>query len=65
VDFTEGHELGERVDRIPAGMIGRMLSVEEARKLVRHLERAPPDPKRPPTPSVRTRKVRAARASTQ
>jgi hypothetical protein len=52
--FAEGHALDEAWRRyVPAEIIGRMLTPEEARQLLERIERADPTPKRPAAPSVR------------
>jgi hypothetical protein len=61
-DFAAGHGLNDEIAaRIPAAVVGRMLTAPEARKLLRHLERTEPTPKRPPARSVRRRDSRSAR----
>jgi hypothetical protein len=58
--FAEGHALDEAWRRhVTAGMIGRLLSPDEARGLLERIERADPTPKRPPAPST-GRRLRAA-----
>jgi hypothetical protein len=60
-DFADSYGLDpETAARIPADMMGRMLTPAEAYKLIRVLERAAPIPKRPPAPSVRRGKGRRA-----
>jgi len=59
--FCEGHELdGDTAAVIPTDSIGRMLSREEAAKLVRKIGRT--IPKRPGAAAVRRRTVKRSRA---
>jgi hypothetical protein len=65
-DFAEGHELGDEIATwVPANLINRSMPLVQAHGLIRHLERADPIPKRPPALSIRRRRGRAPRASTQ
>jgi hypothetical protein len=51
-EFAEGHELDKAAaGLVPATAIGRMLSPDEAAKIIRRLERG--IPKRPVAPSVK------------
>jgi hypothetical protein len=50
-DLCEGHEMGDAAELVPANAMGRMLSQDEAAKLIRRLERG--IPKRPAAASVR------------
>jgi hypothetical protein len=58
-DLCEGHELGDAAKLVPAKAIGRMLSQDEAAKLIRRFGRV--IPKRPAAASVR-RVVKRKRA---
>ena len=58
-DLCEGHELGDAAKLVPANAMGRMLSQDEAAKLIRRFERE--IPKRPAAASVR-RPVKRKRA---
>jgi hypothetical protein len=50
-DLCEGHQLGDAAELVPANAMDRMLSQDEAAKLIRRLERG--IPKRPAAASVR------------
>ena len=58
--MCEGHELGDAAELVPANAMGRMLSQDEAAKLIRRLERG--IPKRPAAASVKRRAVKRRRA---
>jgi hypothetical protein len=54
--FLEGHDIAG--DPIPAAAVGRLMSAEDAAKLIERIDRIP---KKPPAPSVRREAGREAR----